>query len=108
MLIFSYLHRFNPSSHKNHIVGPSQEPRTGTALKNSATKTNDENWMRANPHVIFDEGEGNSAQGRYAALRHRRETQTHLLAVTFDLPLSPACSTSQFATPIHFKPATME
>jgi hypothetical protein len=70
MLIFSYLQRFNPSSHRSHIVGPSQEPRTGTAPRSLATKTNDEIWTRANPHVRFDEGEGNSAQARYTVLRH--------------------------------------
>jgi RNA-directed DNA polymerase len=70
------------SSRSNHAGDPSQQSRTGTALRNFTMKTDDESRMRANPHVRFDEGEGDGAQARYAVLRHGRGNLDTRLAVT--------------------------
>jgi hypothetical protein len=79
------------SSRRNHAGDPSQKSRTGTALRNFTTKTDGESRTRANPHVRFDEGEGDGAQARYAALRHGRGNR-HTLSCNLNLPMSPLYS----------------
>ena len=69
-------------SRRHHAGDPSQQSRTGPALRNFTTKTDDESRMRANPHVRFDEGEGDGAQARYAVLRDGRGNLDTRLAVT--------------------------
>ena len=70
------------SPQRKHPGGPSDETRTGKALRNSTAKTDDESRMRANLHVRFEEGEGHSAQAWHAVLRHRRGNPDTRFAVT--------------------------